>query len=87
MKSFSVPQSHIWGGKFMRFKLRDGIHYSDALGGYTRISDLTLQSKDPDSIGPLLIFWFFSSYRSDFQNWGSVSGTQTDFSNIHLFIY
>ena len=32
-------------------------------------------------------FWFLASYRSDFQNWGSVSGTQTGFfSNIH-FIY
>ena len=29
-----------------------------------------------------LIFWFLASYRSDFQNWGSVSGTQTGFSNI-----
>ena len=38
----------------MRFKLRAGVHYSEALGGYTPISEpgcTALQSKHPDSIG------------------------------------
>ena len=43
------------------------------------------------SSGPEVLFElnqrFLASYRSDCQNWGSVSGTLTVFfSNIHLFI-
>ena len=39
----------------MIFKLRADIHYSDALGGYTRISEPRLQSKHPNSIGTVVL--------------------------------
>ena len=71
----------------MRFKLRACIHCSDALGGYTGISDTaspSIKTSRQYWYCHSLIFWFLASYRSDFQNWGSVSGTQTGFfQNIH----
>ena len=34
---------------------------------------------------PLVNLWLLASYRSDFQNWGAVSGTQTVFFSKYSF--